>query len=336
MENLDSFPRRGYVQTETPLEELHAFSRLLGVRVRCKRDDLLPLGGSKIRKFDYLMEQAVEEGADTIVTASTNQCCHNSLLALLAGREGMRCRLIMESWGDPDYRFETAPNRKFFSLCGADEIAVVPDVPAGPVESMPAAKQMAEAVRQAGGRPYFMPRGGSAPLGNLGYVRCALEIAAQCGRDLPSAVLCPCGIGGTQAGLVVGFRMLGLDVPVLGVGVTGKRAREMEDSVARQCGELTDLLGEEPVGREEVRCLDGYAGDGYGRASAEQERVMGLLARSEGILTDPVYSGKTLLGLEGVARSRQYAGEGGLLFLHTGGLQLFYDFSCLEERGERG
>lgn len=100
-------PKRGYVSQPAPLEELVRFSEKAGVRVRIKRDDLLLLGGNKIRKLDYLMEEAVRAGADTIITASTNQCCHNSMTVLLAAREGMACWVIMESWGDTRYRYET-------------------------------------------------------------------------------------------------------------------------------------------------------------------------------------------------------------------------------------
>ena len=110
-----------------------------GVRVRIKRDDLLPLGGNKIRKLDYLMEEAVRAGADTIITASTNQCCHNSMTVLLAAREGMACRVIMESWGDTRYRYETASNHTMIEFCGPEEVSVETSLPSGPVEAMPEA-----------------------------------------------------------------------------------------------------------------------------------------------------------------------------------------------------
>ena len=102
-------------------------------------DDLLPLGGNKIRKLDYLMEEAVRAGADTIITASTNQCCHNSMTVLLAAREGMACRVIMESWGDTRYRYETASNHTMIEFCGPEEVSVETSLPSGPVEAMPEA-----------------------------------------------------------------------------------------------------------------------------------------------------------------------------------------------------
>ena len=132
-------PKRGYVSQPTPLEELVRFLEKAGVRVRIKRDDLLPLGGNKIRKLDYLMEEAVRAGADTIITASTNQCCHNSMTVLLAAREGMACRVIMESWGDTRYRYETASNHTMIEFCGPEEVSVEMSLPSGPVEAMPEA-----------------------------------------------------------------------------------------------------------------------------------------------------------------------------------------------------
>ena len=248
MRSWQDIPRRGYVTRPTPLEELARFSEKAGVRVRVKRDDLLPLGGNKIRKLDYLIEEAVQAGADTLITASTNQCCHNSMTALLAAREGMACRVIMESWGDTRYRYETAANHAMMELCGPEETAVVTDLPSGPVEDMPEARRMAEAARTAGKKPWFLSRGGSGPLGALGYVRCAAELIGQwgevprVGHDPPEAVICPCGIGGTQAGLTVGLRLLGCRIPVVGIGVTGKGREDMERSVRSQCRELTDFL----------------------------------------------------------------------------------------------
>lgn len=230
-------PRRGYVTRPTPLEELTRFSKRIGVRVRMKRDDLLPLGEYRIRKLDYLIEEAVQAGADTLITASTNQCCHNSMTALLAAREGMACRMIMESWGDTRYRYETAANHAMMELCGPEETAVV----------------------------------------------------------------------------------------------TGKSREDMERSVRSQCRELTDFLETGTVPDGTVRCVEGFSGGGYGRPSREQVLWMKALAGAEGILTDPVYSGKALYGLCGLAARGEYQGPGGLVFLHTGGLQLFYDFSSLAD-----
>lgn len=334
MKAWNTIPSRGYVAAATPLEELPRFSEQIGTRIRIKRDDLLPLGGNKMRKLDYLMEDALRAGADTLITASTNQCCHNSMLALLANREGLKCKVIMESWGDTRYRYETAANHEMMELCGPEQVAVVTDVPSGPVEAMPLAQRMAEETRHAGGTPYFMPRGGAGALGAVGYVRCAAELLEQWGEDVPDAVVCPCGIGGTQAGLTVGLRLLGSEVPVIGIGVTGKDRPTMEQSVRQQCRELTEFLEADPIAEDAVSCVEGYSGGGYGQSCAPQREVMGLLARSEGILTDPVYSGKALYGLCGIAKAEDRPGPGGLVFLHTGGLQLFYDFTDLKDEKE--
>ncbi|MDY3619530.1 1-aminocyclopropane-1-carboxylate deaminase/D-cysteine desulfhydrase [Agathobaculum sp.] len=322
-----SIPRRGYVQQPTPLQKLPRFSEALGgAELWIKRDDLLPFGGNKLRKMDYLMEQAVQAGADTLITASTNQCCHNGILLLLGNREGMKTQVIMEAWGDPSYRFEQSPEHALYRLAGVERVETVTELPAGPVENMPLAQRMAEEARAKGRTVYFMPRGGAGALGSCGYVGAALELAEQWGEAAPDAVVCPCGLGGTQAGLTVGLHMLGSKTRVIGIGVTGKSEAEMCASVRAQCDELTAFLGLPPVPEAAVRCVDGYAGGGYAKPSAEQYKAMQLLAQTEGVLTDPVYSGKALYGLAGLVRSGELPAGSRAVLVHTGGMNLYYDY----------
>ena len=132
-------PKRGYVSQPTPLEELVRFSRRRESASESSETICCLWGDNKIRKLDYLMEEAVRAGADTIITASTNQCCHNSMTVLLAAREGMACRVIMESWGDTRYRYETASNHTMIEFCGPEEVSVETSLPSGPVEAMPEA-----------------------------------------------------------------------------------------------------------------------------------------------------------------------------------------------------
>lgn len=327
-----SIPRRGYVEQPTPLQKLPRFSEALGgPEIWIKRDDLLPFGGNKLRKLDYLMEDAVRAGADTIITASTNQCCHNEIVLLLARREGMRASLIMEAWGDPAYRFARSPERALYSLAGADAVETTTAPPSGPVESMPLAQRLREEARARGGSVYFMPRGGAGALGCCGYVRAADELAAQWGADAPAAIVCPCGLGGTQAGLIVGLHRLGCQTRVIGVGVTGKSEAEMRASVLAQCGELAKFLDLPPVPDEAVQCVEGYAGAGYAKPCGEQYRAMCRLARTEGVLTDPVYSGKALYGLTELVRRDAFPADGRVVFLHTGGMNLYYDYAALTQ-----
>lgn len=331
---LEEIKSRGYVTEPTPLVRLDRFSEAVGnVNIYMKRDDLLPYGGNKLRKMDYILEDAVQKKADVLITASTNQCCNNSIMILLGNREGMESRLIMESWGDTEYTYESAVNYEMLRLAGAENVEVTTELPKGPVDDMRSAEMAAEEARKQGKVPYFVPRGGSGPLGACGYAACAKELGIQL-KDKniePDAIVCPCGIGGTQAGLIAGLSHYGIGAPVFGIGVTGKSEEDMESSVRRQARELAEYIGEpEAAEKYRVRCLDGYAGEGYAKPSKEQYEVMRLLAKTEGILTDPVYSGKALYGLAGLIRKGTFPNGSNVVFLHTGGLLLYYDFSSLK------
>lgn len=320
-------PRRGYVEQPTPLQKLPRFSlKLGGAEVWIKRDDLLPYGGNKLRKMDYLMEQALRAGAATIITASTNQCCHNSIMLLLANKEGLKTQVIMEAWGDPTYQFVQSPEHALYQLAEVNRVETVTELPSGPVEDMPLARQMAQ---ECGEKVYFMPRGGAGALGGCGYVRAAHELAEQWGENAPDVLVCPCGLGGTQAGLIVGLQMLKSKTKVIGIGVTGKSEAEMCASVRGQCRELTDYLELPPVPESAVCCVDGYACGGYAKPGAAQYAVMQLLAQTEGVLTDPVYSGKALFGLAELIRSGAISAASRVVFLHTGGMSLYYDYRSL-------
>ena len=330
---LDELKSRGYVKEATPIQKLSRFSKAVGgPEIWIKRDDLLPFGGNKTRKLDYLMQEAVDAGADTVITASTNQCCHNGILLLMANAEGMKTQIIMESWGDPSYTFDNAPEKELYRLAKANLVICDPAFPAGSVEKLPKAIEMAEKVRSEGGKPWFISRGGAGPLGSCGYVKAAFELAEQA-KDLKEtdAIVVPCGLGGTQAGLIVGLHMLGCKTTVYGIGVTGKAKKDMEESVFEQCNAITQLLGVQPMHREAVVCIDGYAGDGYAKPFQEEYEAMQLLAETEGILTDPVYSGKALTGLVGLCRENVFSKEQKVIFLHTGGMNLYYDFSSFEK-----
>lgn len=326
----EKIAKRGYVVEPTPLQELPRFSKELGgPKIWIKRDDLLPFGGNKLRKMDYLMEEALRAGADTVITASTNQCCHNGILLLLANREGMQSKIIMETWGDPCYQYANAPEYEVYRLAGNPEVHVTSAFPSGPVNEMPLALEIADRVREEGGTPWFISRGGEGPLGACGYVAAAFELMKQWEGHMPDALVCPCGLGGTQAGLIVGLRMLGCPTKVLGIGVTGKSKSVMEQSVAEQCLALTKFLNIPPVSAEWICCVDGCAGEGYAKPFAAQYESMTMLAQTEGILTDPVYSGKALFGLTDLVRRGALDGAERVVFLHTGGMNLYYDFHSL-------
>ncbi|HIY54258.1 MAG TPA: pyridoxal-phosphate dependent enzyme [Candidatus Agathobaculum merdavium] len=333
----EKIAKRGYVADPTPLQELKHFRKELGgPQIWIKRDDLLPFGGNKVRKMDYLFEEALQAGADTVITASTNQCCHNGILLMLANREGMQSKIIMETWGDPSYEFSSAPEYELYRLAGNPEVHVTSEFPSGPVSEMPLALEIAHRVQEEGGKPWFISRGGEGPLGACGYVGAAFELVKQWKGQIPDVLVCPCGLGGTQAGLIVGLRMLGCPTKVVGIGVTGKSKAVMEQSVAAQCLALTTFLDIAPISDEWVCCVEGCAGEGYAKPFAGQYQSMRMLAQTEGILTDPVYSGKTLFGLTELIRRGVLDGAERVVFLHTGGMSLYYDYHTLRPLLQEG
>lgn len=321
--------RQGYVTSPTPLERCDRLADAIGAtNLWVKRDDLLPWGGNKLRKLDYLFADALRAGADTVITASTNQCNHNLMTLMLANRLGMKSQVIMESWGEPSYHYDGAYNRVLYEIGGVERVEVLPSLPAGPVDSLPLAQKMAEEVLRRGGTPYFMPRGGAGPLGACGYIGCAHELDLQTRDEPADVIVCACGLGGMQAGLVAGLAMLGRKTRVIGVGVTDKSRAELERSVYEQCREIMGFLDDSmEIKREQIICVDGYSPRGYAKITAGAQEAITLMARTEGIFTDPTYSGKALAGLLDMLSSSVIGRDEKVVFLHSGGLSAYYDYS---------
>ena len=315
--NLARFPRRRYTPGFTPLEPLPRLSAELGVEIWIKRDDLLGLagGGNKTRKLEFLVAAALAEGADTLVTVGAPQSNHCRLTLAAAAREGLRCRLIIEERVPGTYSPAALGNNLLFDLLGAESVRVVPtgsDLAA-------AMASEAAAVAAAGRRAYVIPGGGSNPLGALGYAACAQEIAAQ-SFDMGVAfdrVVVASGSAGTHAGLLAGLVALNAAIPVTGINVRRPQA-EQEGNVHALAVATAALLGVPAAAREAVVALDRWVGPGYSLPTPEMVAAVRLLARVEGVLLDPVYTGKAMAGLIGLAGEGAFAGER-VLFLHTGG-----------------
>ncbi len=314
------FPRERLAHLPTPLEPLRALSNHLGgPQIYVKRDDCtgLATGGNKTRKLEFLVADALRQGADTLITAGAVQSNHARQTAAAAARFGLRCELVLARsvpWRDPGY--ETLGNVLYDRLLGARLHFV-----AGDVDRAEAMRRLAERLRDSGARPYVIPVGGSCPLGALGYVECAAELLAQTDAQglSPDALVLASGSGGTQAGLVVGCQARGAAFPVIGVcdetpweAVAGA-VRPIADGVADLLGAVADI----DWGR--VEFLDSYAGPAYGVPTAETVAAISLVARLEGLLLDPVYSGKAMAGLIGLVRQGRFREGQTVLFLHTGG-----------------
>ncbi|WP_028584555.1 D-cysteate sulfo-lyase [Desulfogranum mediterraneum] len=326
--NLTQFPRRNYVQDATPIEALPAFSAALGNKVNLfiKRDDLLPgcAGGNKTRKLDFCIADALEKGADTIITCGAVQSNHCRLTLSWAVKEGMDCHLVLEERVAGSYREDGSGNNFLFKLMGVKSITVVP----GGSDMMAAMEQLAAEVEGSGRKPYIIPGGASNAIGATGYVACAQEIQQQLfARNLKiDHMVVPSGSAGTHAGMVVGMYGSNAGIPVSGINVS--RTKPVQEEIVHKLAlETAARLGvRESVPAEEITCFDGYVGPGYSLPTESMVEAVKLLAQTESILLDPVYSGKAMAGLIDLVRNDHFAPGANVLFLHTGGSPALYAY----------
>jgi L-cysteate sulfo-lyase len=318
--HLARFPRVKLGHLMTPLEFMPRLTELLGgPRLYIKRDDCTGLagGGNKTRKLEFLMGDALERNATVVITQGATQSNHARQTAAAAARLGLGCEIVLEDrTGFRDRAYTDSGNVLLDRLLGAP----VRTVPAG-TDMNAAMLQVAEEVRARGGRPYIIPGGGSNSIGALGYVNCALEILAQANeQQLPvHHVVHATGSAGTQAGLVAGFEAMNSGIAVLGIGVRAPREAQ-EASVFKLAGDTMDRLGvRTPLARERVVANSDYVGAGYGLPTDAMVEAVSLLARHEGILLDPVYSGKGMAGLIDLVRKGRFGQDENVVFVHTGG-----------------
>ena len=319
--NLAQFPRRGYVQVPTPLEALPRFSQALGGKVInfIKRDDMLPgtAGGNKTRKLDFCMADALRQGADTIITCGAVQSNHCRLTLAWAVKEGLDCHLILEERVKGSYKPEASGNNFLFQLLGVKSISVVP----GGSDMMGEMQKLADTLRAEGKKPYVIPGGASNKIGALGYVSCAEEVLRQLfetGLRIDHMVV-PSGSAGTHAGIIAGMIGNNAGIPVTGIGVNRKKEVQ-QAAVLKLAQETLDYIGTGvTMPAEAVVAFDDYVGPGYSLPTDGMVEAVRLLARTESILLDPVYSGKAMAGLIDLVRKDYFPEGSNVLFLHTGG-----------------
>lgn len=325
--NLAQFPRRHYTVGHTPIEFLPRFSEKLGgPKIYMKRDDLLGLtsGGNKTRKLEFLMADALQQGADTIITCGAVQSNHCRLTLAAAVKEGLKCRLVLEERVPGSYHPDASGNNFLFQLLGVEQVYVVP----GGSDMHKEMQKVADEVKELGGKPYVIPGGGSNEIGTTGYVACAQEILEQTfemGLDL-DAVICASGSGGTHAGLVTGMYGNQSHIPVIGVNVSRTRVIQEEliyDLVYRTALHVGIQI---PIPRSAVQCKDEYVGPGYSLPTDQMVEAVQLLANTEGILLDPVYTGKAMAGFIDMIRHGYFANAKNVLFVHTGGSPALYAY----------
>lgn len=336
MKPLALIPRRTYSFGPTPLHALPRLSEHLGgPQIYVKRDDLLGLagGGNKTRKLEFLMADAIAQGADSVITVGAVQSNHCRLTLSAAVQEGMECHLVLEERVPHSYDETSLGNNLLFQLLGAASIRVVE----GGADLAAAMEQVAAGLRAQGRTPYVIPGGGSNALGALGYVACAQEILAQTFEDqVPMThVVTPSGSGGTHAGLVAGFAAADVDTPITGISVRPKAVDQIPKIQALATAALAGLGHDGEVPQERVRVLDQYVGAGYSLPTPEMTEAIQLFARHESILLDPVYTGKAAAGLIGMIREGELTSDDTVLFVHTGGAPALHAYrdSVLGEGG---
>ena len=326
--DLTKFSRRRYLQTPTPIEAAPTFSKALGnnVNVFIKRDDLLPgcAGGNKTRKLDFCIADAIDKGADAIITCGAVQSNHCRLTLSWAVKEGLDCHLVLEERVEGSYKPDASGNNFLFNLLGVSSTRVVP----GGSNMLAEMEKTAEELKAQGKNPYIIPGGASNAIGALGYVACAQEIVQQlfeAGLHIEHMVV-PSGSAGTHAGTIVGMSGTSANIPVSGINVS--RPKELQEGIvfklARETADLVQMHGE--LSEEEVICFDQYVGPGYSLPTDSMIEAVKLLARTESILLDPVYSGKAMAGLIDLIRKEHFPIGANVLFLHTGGSPALYAY----------
>lgn len=322
---LAAFPRVRLGHLPTPLEPMDRLTEHLGgPRFWVKRDDCTGLssGGNKTRKLEFLMAEALDQGADTIITQGATQSNHARQTAAAAARLNMACHILLEDrTGSNDPQYNLNGNVLLDRLHGATV-----SKRQGGTDMAAEMEALATDFRDQGRKPYVIPGGGSNTVGALGYVNCALELseqAATMGLEI-DALVHATGSSGTQAGLVAGLAALQSNIHLLGIGV--RAPQEKQEGMVFDLAQRTAALIGCEVHREEVRANCDYVGAGYGIPTQGMVDAVRLLAELEGLLFDPVYSGKGLDGLIDLTRKGAFDGMKNVVFLHTGGSAALFGY----------
>ncbi len=330
--NLAKYPRRRYTSYKTPIEHLERLSKLLGgPNIYMKRDDLLGLagGGNKTRKLEFLMAEALEQGADTIITCGTVQSNHCRLTIGAAVKEGLKAQIIMEERIEGSYDRNATGNNFIYHLLGVEDVHVVPGGSDMPNEL----EKLAEKLRAEGRKPYIVQGGGSNELGCLGYISCAQEINEQLfdmGLNIDK-ICCVSGSSSMHVGLLVGTKGLNMNIPIQGVSV-GKKEPIQGDKVKELADKVTEIFGMPEISREEIVVDDNYIGESYGAPTKEMVEAIQMVAREEGIILDAVYTGKFMAAIIGMIREGKFEKGENILLLNSGsGYNIFSYEDILKE-----
>jgi L-cysteate sulfo-lyase len=324
---LAKFPKVRLGHLPTPLEPMDRLSEILGgPRLWVKRDDCTGLssGGNKTRKLEFLMADAQSKGADTIITQGATQSNHARQTTAAAAKLGMECHILLEDrTGSNDHSYILNGNVLLDRLHGASV-----SKRSGGTDMNAEMQDFADSLIEKGKNPYIIPGGGSNAIGALGYVNCARELteqASEIGLKV-DALVHATGSAGTQAGLVAGLAAIQSDIHLLGIGVRAPKDKQ-EQMVFDLAQKTADHLDTGiKIERDKVRAICDYVGAGYGLPTDGMIKAVKLLAQSEGLLFDPVYSGKGLDGLIDQIKKGYFAGMDNVVFLHTGGSAALFGY----------
>ena len=327
--HLARFPRLFLAHLPTPLEPMERLSKELGgPEIWIKRDDCtgMSTGGNKTRKLEFLMAEAEAMGADMVMTQGATQSNHARQTAAFASKLGMKCHVLLEDrTGYADSNYNDNGNVLLDHLHGA----TTEKFPGG--HDMPGEmERAAEAARAAGQKVYVIPGGGSNPTGALGYVNCAIELVQQA-NDRGLAIdhlVHATGSSGTQAGLVVGLKALNAGIPLLGFGTRAPQPKQEQMVYDLACKTAEKMSIPDLIAREDVRADTNYVGEGYGLPREDTLEAIRMFAELEGILLDPVYSGKGAAGLIDYVRKGTFKKGERVVFLHTGGSVALFGYDA--------
>lgn len=323
---LDDIPRVSLGFLPTPVEALPTLGGALGIDLWIKRDDFTGFGGggNKVRKLEFLMADAVAQGVKVLITTGGHQSNHARMVAAAARRFGMHPVLVLRGHPPAQYQGNLLLDRLF----GAELEFLDPDAYFDLIA--PRMQAHADAAAARGEKAYIIPVGGATPLGALGYVAAAREMAAQyaeAGRKAPDVILLPVGSGGTLAGLTVGISEVWPETRIIGIAVSGS-AVPFPERIAPMATAAAALIGGSRVWQPgEIRVETGHVGPAYGVPSEAGNAAIHRAAKTEGLLLDPVYTGKAMAGLIALVEAGEIAQGARVLFLHCGGSPALYPFA---------
>ena len=334
--HLARFPRLHVAHLPTPLERLDRLSAALGgPEIWIKRDDCtgLSTGGNKTRKLEFLMAEALAMGADTVMTQGATQSNHARQTAAAAARLGLHCHLLLEDRiGSNNANYNGNGNVLLDHLHGATTSRR-----AGGKDMQAEMEMVAERLRGEGHKVYLIPGGGSNATGALGYVNCAFELVGQANDRclVIDHVVTATGSSGTQAGLITGLKAINAGIPLTGIGVRAPKQKQDESVFALALKTAEKLGCPNVVARGDVVADCNYVGAGYGIPRDDTLEAIRMFGQLEGILLDPVYSGKGAAGLIDYCRKGKFKKGERVVFLHTGGSAGLFGYDAVFADGNK-